>query len=113
VQLPSAQVAEHRLPAYNNLGEVFVRQGSIADAIAPFENAIRLERGRFEEASTQLREAFKQSDEKDALALYLLSRVYTDMGKQQEAREAERKSLELAIRQNDSALIQTIRAAHR
>jgi Flp pilus assembly protein TadD len=115
--------------ARTNLGAAFARLGRVDDAIAQLTKAVELnptaanarrnlghalaERGRFEEASTQLREAFKQSDEKDALALYLLSRVYTDMGKKHEAEETERKALEVAVKQNDVALIQTIHAAHR
>jgi len=115
--------------ARSNLGAALARMGRNDEAIVQLTKAVNdkpdaaearrnlghalAEKGRFQEASLHLEEAVKLSDNKDAFALYLLSRVYADLGRSSEAEQTERQAMALAVQQNDSRLIQAINAAHR
>jgi hypothetical protein len=57
-----------------------------------------------------LEEAVKLSGGKDALALFLLGRVYTDLGQTGQATQIERQAFAIALQQNNIGLMQAIRA---
>ena len=114
--------------ARSNLGAALARIGRTNEAIVQLQKAVAdkpdaaearrnlghalAEKGDFQAASVQLEEAVKLSNEKDALALYLLGRVYADLGRIPEAERAEHQAMTLAVQRNDSKLIQAINAAH-
>ena len=112
--------------ARSNLGAALARSGRTDAAIVQLKKAVEdkpdaadarrnlghalAEKKKFEEARVQLEEAVRLSDEKDALALYLLGRVFSDLNKIPEAEAAKQKALKLAMQHNDSNLIRVITA---
>jgi Tfp pilus assembly protein PilF len=66
------------------------------------------EKGNLPEAKGQLEEADRLAGGRDALALYLLSQVYADLGRVPEAADAERRALLLASQQNNVGLLEAI-----
>jgi Flp pilus assembly protein TadD len=109
-----------------NLGMVLARTGQTDKAIFHLRKAVEQKpdaadtrrnlghalatKGSFQEASVQLEEAVKLSGRSDPFALYLLGRVYTDLGKLPQAILVENQALSIAMRQNNSELIQAINA---
>jgi len=109
-----------------NLGTLLGRTGQIDQAIVQLKKVVELkpdaasarrdlghalaDNRRFQEASVELEEAVKLSGKRDALALFLLGRVYTDLGRTSEGVQLERQALALASEQNNSALVQAVSA---
>jgi tetratricopeptide (TPR) repeat protein len=122
VQLDSGFVVAHA-----NLGMVFARTRQTDKAIFHLKKAVAgqpdaadtrrnlghalAEKGNFEEASFQLEEAVRLSGRRDPLALYLLGRVYGDLGRHQEAVQTEQIALQVATQQNNTDLTQAIGAS--
>ena len=112
--------------AHANLGMVLARTGQVDKAIfhlkmvvdsTPDETDARrnlghalAQKGSFKEARVQLEEAAKLSGGKDPLTLFLLGRVYGDLGNPEEAAQTERRALEVAQEQNNPDLVQAINA---
>ena len=115
--------------AHSNFGAALARVGRTREAVVELKKAVEAkpdsaearrnlghalaEQGDFQAALVQLEEAVKLTDSKDAFALYLLGRVYADLGRIDDAKQAESKAMALAVQQNDSKLIQAITAGHR
>jgi len=109
-----------------NLGTLLGRTGQTDKAIVQLKKVVELKPDaasarrdlghaladgrRFQEASVELEEAVKLSGKRDALALFLLGRVYTDLGRTSEGVQLERQALALASEQNNSALVQAVSA---
>jgi Flp pilus assembly protein TadD len=107
-----------------NLGMVLARTGQTEKAIFHLKKVVEstpdapdvhrnlghalAQKGSFQEAGFQLEEAVRLSAGKDPFALFLLGRVYADLGRVPEAIETERKALSVATQQNNSELLQTI-----
>jgi len=89
------------------LKKVVVRKPDMTDARRNLGHALA-QKGNLQEASVQLEEAVRLSGGKDPLALFILGRVYADMGRSAEAAATERKALAIATEQNNSNLIQAI-----
>jgi tetratricopeptide (TPR) repeat protein len=68
------------------------------------------EKGRLEEAEFHLEEAVGLSESKDPLALFLLGRVYADLGKTAQAIEKERLALVIALQLNNMELARAVGA---
>jgi tetratricopeptide (TPR) repeat protein len=112
--------------ARENLGMVLARTGQTDKAIFHMKKVVEekpdavedrrnlghalAEKGSYKEASVHLEEAVRLSGRRDPLALFLLSRVYADLGRRQEAVQFEHEALEVAIQQNNADLAQTISA---
>jgi tetratricopeptide (TPR) repeat protein len=112
--------------ARENLGMVLARTGQTDKAIFHMKKVVEEKpdaaedrrnlghalatKGNFKEASAHLEEAVRLSDRRDPLALYLLGRVYADLGRRQEAVQLERTALEVATQQNNTDLAQAISA---
>jgi tetratricopeptide (TPR) repeat protein len=71
------------------------------------------EQGKFQEARGHLEEADRLSKGRDALALVLLSRVYTDLGRTAEAAATESRALTIATQQNNKGLLEAITAGRK
>jgi Flp pilus assembly protein TadD len=109
-----------------NLGMVSARTGQTDKAIFHLKKVVEAtpdaadvrrnlghalaQKGSFQEASVHLEEAVRQSGGRDPLALFLLGRVYADLGRTSEAAATERQALAIATKQNNSDLIQAISA---
>jgi len=112
--------------AQRNLGATLARAGKTAEAIPHLRKAVAVkpeaadarrdlghalaEDGNLQEARTQLEEATKLSSGKDPLALYFLSRVYTDLNRIPEAEQTARQALAVATEQGNQRLIQALTA---
>jgi Flp pilus assembly protein TadD len=108
----------------SNLGMVLARTGQTDKAIIHLKKAVEgqpdaadvrrnlghtlAQKGNLQEASGQLAEAVRLSGGKDPLALFLLGRVYADLGGSEQAVEIERQALSIATQQNNTELMQTI-----
>ena len=109
-----------------NLGTTLARTGKTAEAIPHLRKAVAAkpeaadarrdlghalaEDGKLQEARTQLEEAAKLSSGKDPLALYFLSRVYTDLNQVPEAEQTAQRALAIATEQGNQRLIQALTA---
>jgi superkiller protein 3 len=112
--------------AQRNLGAALARTGLREKGIAHLKKAVEsnpdgaearrdlghalAETGSFAEASVQLEQAVKLTNGQDALALYLLSRVYRDLRRLPESERTARQALAVATEQNNQRLIQAITA---
>jgi len=112
--------------AQRNLGTTLARAGKTAEAIPHLRKAVAVkpeaaearrdlghalaEDGKLQEAKTELEEAAKLSSGKDPLALYFLSRVYTDLHRIPEAEQTAQQALAVATEQGNQRLIQAITA---
>jgi len=67
------------------------------------------ERGDLQHASKHLELAVRFSYEKDPLAMYLLGRVYADLGKFKRAVEIDLKAIFIANQMNNQVLADAIR----
>jgi Flp pilus assembly protein TadD len=110
--------------AHSNLGTLLARTGQTDEAIFHLQKVLNAmpddaeanrnlghalaEKGKIEDASVYLEKAVKLSSEKDPLALFLLGRVYADLGRYTNAIQIERKAIQIAMQQNNSGLIQAI-----
>lgn len=110
--------------AHANLGMVLASTGQTDKAIYHLRKSLEgkpgvadvrrnlghalAQKGNLEEASIQLEDAVRLSDEKDPLSLYLLGRVYADLGRSQQAVQIEHQALEIAMQLNNSELMQAI-----
>jgi Flp pilus assembly protein TadD len=88
-----------------------------AAAMSPDSPSIHLnlghalsDKGNVREACFQVEEAVRLSGGKDPFALFLLGRIYANMGRTSEAVETDRQALALAEKRNDAELIQDINA---
>ncbi len=115
VQLDSGRTVIH-----SNLGVLFARIGRIDKAIYHLQKVVENEpgvaenrrnlghalaqKGRLQEAKVQLEEAVRLSENKDPFAMFILGKVYTDLGRASEAIEIERRALFIALQQNNSEL---------
>lgn len=111
--------------ARKNLGTALVQSGRTDLAIVHFKKVVDVkpenaeahrnlghamaERGYLQEASKHLEQAVKLSSENDPLAMYLLGRVYADLGKYKQAMQIDRKAISIAMQINNPALAGAIR----
>jgi tetratricopeptide (TPR) repeat protein len=112
--------------AHANLGTVLAQMGQTDKSILHFKKVVEIspdnseiqrnlghalaEKKIFKDACVHLEIAVRLSNEKDALALFLLGRVYTDLNRIPEAVQVVRKALEVSISQHNVELIQAVRA---
>lgn len=112
--------------AQKNLGTTLARSGRAAEAIPHLQKAVAgkpdaaearrdlghalAESGKLQEASVELERAATLSGGQDALALYLLSRVYSDLRRGPDAERAAQQALAVATAQGNQRLIETITA---
>jgi len=92
-----------------HLKKVIVKEPDVADTRRNLGHALA-EKGQFKEASIELAEAVRLSDAQDPLALYLLGRVYNDLGRLRDAADLERTALAVALQQNNIELAKAIQA---
>ena len=113
-----------RSVARMNLGATLARVGRTGEAIVQLRKAVEgkpdsaearrdlghalAQTGNFPEAKVQLEEAVRLSGGKDPLAMYLLGRVYADLGRLPEAQQARKRAAAMAAEQKDSALSQAM-----
>jgi Flp pilus assembly protein TadD len=121
----AAQLGATYATAHTNLGMMLARTGQSKKAIAPLKKVVELkpedaearrnlghalaENGDFQEAVVQLEKAETLAKGQDPLALHLLSKVYTDLGKMPESLASGRKALRLAIEQDNRSLVEAIK----
>jgi Flp pilus assembly protein TadD len=110
----------------SNLGMVYARTGQTDKAIVQMKKVVQAkpddadacrnlghalaEKGRFNEASMHLEKAVDLSGGNDPVALFLLGRVYADLGRLPQAVETEQQAFAVAMRQDNSELMQAIGA---
>jgi tetratricopeptide (TPR) repeat protein len=110
--------------AQKNLGSALAGAGRTAEAIPHLKKAVAgkpdaadarrdlghalAQSGSLQEASAELEAATRLSGGKDALALYILSRVYADLRRLPEAEKAAQQALAVATAQGNSKLVQAI-----
>ncbi len=82
-------------------------QPESADARRNLGHALADQR-RFEEARVELEEAVRLAGRSDPLAMFLLGRVLTDLGRMNDGVKVEQEALELARQRNNPALVQAI-----
>jgi Flp pilus assembly protein TadD len=115
-----------RSVARTNLGAALARVGRTEEAIVHLRKAVEgkpdsaearrdlghalAQSGNFPEARVHLEEAVRLSGGKDPLAMYLLGRVYADLGRLPEAQQAQKRAAALAAEQKNSALAQAMNA---
>ena len=75
-----------------NLGRVLAAKHSFAEAIPHFEKAVELSGGQ------------------EPQSLEMLAAMYSEVGRFPEAAQTARRALDLAVRENDDTLAQTLRA---
>jgi Flp pilus assembly protein TadD len=75
-----------------NLGRVLAARHSFAEAIPHFEKAVQLSNGQ------------------ESQSLEMLAAMYSEVGRFPDAARVGRQALDLANRENDNALAQTLRA---
>jgi tetratricopeptide (TPR) repeat protein len=112
--------------AHNILGIVLARAGKLDEAIAHLEKAVAstpdsLEyrfnlgrilaaRGRFGDAIPQFEAAVRLSAGQEPQSLDMLAAMYSETGRFPEAIEAARRALDLAVRDSNYAMAQSLRA---
>ena len=110
--------------AQKNLGSALASAGRTAEAIPHLKKAVAgkpdaadarrdlghalAQSGNLQEASAELEAATRLSGGKDALALFILSRVYADLRRVPEAEKAAQQALAVATAQGNSKLVQAI-----
>ncbi|MBN1606742.1 MAG: tetratricopeptide repeat protein [Polyangiaceae bacterium] len=104
-----------RAVAHRNLGAALARARRTDEAIFHLRKAVEgkpdssearrdlghalAQNGDLPEASVQLEQAVRLSGGKDALAMYLLGRVYADLGRLPEAQQAQQRAAAIAAEQ--------------
>jgi Flp pilus assembly protein TadD len=112
--------------AHSKLGAVLVKTGQTAEATAHLEKAVALapdsveyrfnlayalgRAGRFADAIPQLQKAVELSGGKDWQCYDMLGAVYSQMGRAEDAAQAERRALDLAVADHNEDLVRTLRA---
>jgi Flp pilus assembly protein TadD len=112
--------------AQSKLAAALVKTGQIGEATAHLEKAVALapdsvefrfslayalgQAGRFADAIPQLQKAVELSGGKDWQCFDMLGAVYSKMGRPEDAVEAERRALELAVGDHNEELVRTLRA---
>ena len=112
--------------AHNSLGVALARSGRLDEAIPHLEKAVSIDAGsleyqynlgrilaaggRFSEALPHFEQAVKISGEQDPLSMEMLAAMYSELGRFSEAATTARRALDLAERQNNYDLAQTLRA---
>jgi Flp pilus assembly protein TadD len=112
--------------AQSKLAAALVKTGQIAEATAHLEKAVALapdsvefrfslayalgQAGRFADAIPQLQKAVELSGGKDWQCFDMLGAVYSKMGRPEDAVEAERRALDLAVGDHNEELVRTLRA---
>jgi Flp pilus assembly protein TadD len=115
-----------RTASRTNLGAALARVGRTDEAIAQLRKAVEgkpdsaeaqrdlghalAQSGNPEEAIVHLEQAVRLSGGKDALAMYLLGRVYALLGRLPEAQQAEKRASAIAAEQKDSAIARPVNA---
>jgi Flp pilus assembly protein TadD len=110
--------------AQKNLGSALAGAGRTAEAIPHLRKAVEgkpdaadarrvlghalAQNGSLQEASVELEAATRLSGGKDALALYILSRVYRDLRRVPDADRAAQQALAVATAQGNVRLVQAI-----
>jgi len=95
--------------AISHLEKVVEGMSDVPDARRNFGNVL-VQMGRFQDARIQLEKAVEQSGGRDPLSLFLLCRVYANIGRIEDAALTGRKALSVAAELNDANLIQAIGA---
>ena len=88
----AVEIAPDSLEYQFNLGRIFAARRMFADAIPHFEEAVKLSGGQ------------------EPQSLSMLSAMFGEVGRYQDAIEAARRALDLALRGNDYATAQSLRA---
>ena len=112
--------------ARNKLASVLAKTGRIAEATAHLEKAVALaadsveyrfslayvlvQDGRFADAMPQLQKAVELSGGQDWQCFDMLAAVYSKLDRQDDAIQAGRKALDLAVAAHNDELAQTLRA---
>lgn len=112
--------------AHNSLGVALARTRRLDEGIFHLETAVEIDpesleyrynagrllaaRGRFADAIPQFEKAVNLSGEKEPMSLEMLAAMYSEVGRFADAAHAARKALALAIRANNTALAQQLRA---
>ena len=112
--------------AHNKLASVLVKTGQTAEATAHLEEAVALApdsveyrfslayvlglAGRFADAIPQLQKAVELSGGKDWQCYDMLGSVYNKIGRPDDAVEAGRRALDLAVADHNEDLVRTLRA---
>ena len=112
--------------AHNLLGLVLARAGRLDDGVAHLEKAVainpdslefRFNLGRvlaarhsFAQAIPQFERAVELSGGQEAQSLEMLAAMYSEVGRFPDAARVARRALDLATRENDSSLAETLRA---
>jgi Flp pilus assembly protein TadD len=113
--------------AHNKLGTALASVGQVDEAQAHFEKAVELQpesleyrfnlafllgkKGSFAEAIPHLEKAVQLSGGKDWRCLAMLGTAYGNTGHLAEARQAVQQALDLAEKENNTALVSTLRTA--
>ena len=111
--------------AHNLLGIIVARAGRLDDAVAHLEKAVavtpdslefRFNLGRvlaarhsFAEAIPQFEKAVELSGGQEPQSLVMLAAMYSEVGRFPDAAQTARRALDLAVRENDDTLAQTLR----
>jgi tetratricopeptide (TPR) repeat protein len=112
--------------AHNMLGIILARAGRLDDAVGHLEKAVavtpdslefRFNLGRvlaarhsFAEAIPQFEKAVELSGGQEPQSLEMLAAMYSEVGRFPDAARTAHRALDLAIRENDDTLAQTLRA---
>jgi len=112
--------------AHNMLGIVLARAGKLDDAVGHLQKAVantpdsleyRFNLGRvlaarhsFEEAVPQFEKAVELSGGNEPQSLEMLAAMYAELGRFAEAAQTARRALAIAVRENDTARAQALRA---
>jgi Flp pilus assembly protein TadD len=112
--------------AHNKLASVLAKTGQTAEAIAHLEKAVALapdsvefrfslayvlgQAERFDEAIPQLQKAVDLSGGQDWQCYDMLGAIYNKMGRPEDAVQAGRRALDLAVAGHNEDLVRTLRA---
>jgi tetratricopeptide (TPR) repeat protein/Tol biopolymer transport system component len=112
--------------AHNLLGLVLARAGRLDDGVAHLEKAVALNpdslefrfnlgrvlaaRHSFAEAIPQFERAVELSGGQELQSLEMLAAMYSEVGRFADAARVARRALDLAARENDSSLAETLKA---